>query len=117
MEERGMKLLNNDSNINPYSGIFNAIQLILTDNMIIKYNYKAEEYETMETKGCADMYLSALDEMDNFYSYNDYTREELYLAGITDSILIDRILSRNDWSLVPRQFRDALVKLRRETYK
>lgn len=114
MEERGMNLLNNDSNINPYSGIFNAIQLILTDNMIIKYNYKAEEYETMETKGSADMYLSALDEMDNFYSYNDYTREELYLAGITDSILIDRILSRNDWSLVPRQFRDALVKLRRE---
>lgn len=104
----------NDSNINPYYGVFDSIKKILTNNMVIKYGYKAEEYETMETKAYADRYMDAMNEKDRFLAYSDYTETELIQAGITDTEIIKKVVNYQDPSVVPTSFRQKLLELRRQ---
>ena len=57
--------------INPLANLYNEF-LIMLENMVIKYKYKADEYETVEMTRNADTYLDALQKKDTFFTYRDY---------------------------------------------
>ena len=54
-----------DTNINPLENIYKSFISIL-NNLTIKYNYKADKYETIEIRMKADEYLDALNEKDTY---------------------------------------------------
>ena len=58
--------------MNPLYGIYSDFQKIL-ETVVIKYSYLAEKYETFEIKKEADMFITAKDGLDTFFTYNDYS--------------------------------------------
>lgn len=99
------------SEVNPISRLYSDIIRIL-NSLTIKYNYRAEEYETRETKSRADRYINALSGADTFYQYDDYSTEEFMKAGITDRDAIS-YYQHNRFD-VPTEFQSKLLSLRRE---
>ena len=69
--------------MNPINRLYKDIVHIL-NTLTIKYKYRADELETMESKEKADRYICALNGVDTFYQYADYSTEEYMKAGITD---------------------------------
>lgn len=76
-----MTIDNNFNLMNPLHNIHNEFKTLL-DNMVIKYSYLAEEAESFESKRNADEYLTAIDEKDTFFTYRDYTINEITQAVI-----------------------------------
>ena len=101
-----------DKNINPLENIYKSFISIL-NNITIKYNYKADEYETMEIRMKADEYLEAVNKMDTYETYSDYTRFELESIGCTDSDLLLNLERTGDSSIIPRKYHDDLLNQRR----
>ena len=97
------------SEVNPISRLYSDIIRIL-NSLTIKYNYRAEEYETRETKSRADRYINALSGADTFYQYDDYSTEEFMKAGITDRDAIS-YYQHNRFD-VPTEFQSKLLSLR-----
>lgn len=102
-----------EKEINPIGSIYVEFEKIL-NNLTIKYSFKAEEYETLESRQLADGYLDAISQKDTFYTYIDYTEEELIEAGMTNVKVIREIIDDNNTELVPTRFRDKLLELRRQ---
>lgn len=99
------------SEINPISRLYSDITHIL-NTLTIKYNYRAEELETRESKEKADRYINALAGTDTFYQYDDYSIEEFNKAGITDAKAI--AYYQKDRFSIPSEFHSKLLTLRRE---
>lgn len=99
------------SEINPISRLYSDITHIL-NTLTIKYNYRADELETRESKSKADRYINALSSADTFYQYDDYTTEEFNKAGITDAKAID-YYKKNRFD-IPSEFHSKLLMLRRQ---
>ena len=74
--------------MNPLYGVYSEFQKIL-DTLVIKYSYLAEESETFEIKKAADTYITSKNNLDTFFTYRDYTFDELYAVGITNVSLIE----------------------------
>ena len=102
-----------DTNINPLENIYKSFISIL-NNLTIKYNYKADEYETLEIRMKADEYFDALNKHDTYETYIDYTRRELESIGCDDEELL-RILERTeDISIIPPRYHNDLLLQRRQ---
>ena len=103
----------NFSNMNPMYGLHPEFKKML-DTMIIKYNYKAEKLETDETKRAADQYVAAYQKRDTFYTYRNYTSEELRAVGIIDETLIARCVMIDGYLEIPKRYHQALLENRRQ---
>ena len=97
--------------MNPINRLYKDIVHIL-NTLTIKYKYRADELETMESKEKADRYICALNGVDTFYQYADYSTEEYMKAGITDENAI-KYYKANRYE-VPSEFQPKLLVLRRE---
>ena len=97
--------------MNPINRLYKDIVHIL-NTLTIKYKYRADELETMESKEKADRYICALNGVDTFYQYADYSTEEYMKAGITDENAI-KYYKANRYE-VPTEFQSKLLVLRRE---
>ena len=62
------------SEMNPINRLYSDISHILK-TLTIKYKYKADELETMDSKERADRYINALSGTDTFYQYDDYSTD------------------------------------------
>lgn len=86
-------------------------QLLYTVKKLI---YKNEReylyYETLDMKSKADFYIMAIEELDTFLSYS-YSRWMLEAVGVPEDIIDECIV---DKTLIPIQFRDSLLKIKRE---
>lgn len=100
-----------DRSINPLGNLYDSFITILK-NTTIKYVCKAEEYETVDTKLAADGYIDALSKKDTFYSYIDYTKNELMNAGITNADIINEALLGNTRE-IPSRYHESLLEQRR----
>lgn len=101
-----------NDNLNPISNLYKEIEKIIK-TIVIKYSSKAEDGETLESKQHADGYIAAKEERDTFMSYSDYLKDDYEAVGIFDENIISKALT-GDTSVVPNQFRDALLKIRRQ---
>ena len=97
--------------MNPINRLYKDIVHIL-NTLTIKYKYRADELDTMESKEKADRYICALNGVDTFYQYADYSTEEYMKAGITDENAI-KYYKANRYE-VPSEFQPKLLVLRRE---
>lgn len=100
------------NNMNPMANIYKDFIKIL-QTMTIKYSYLAEENETFETKKLADGWIEAKQKKDNFYTYRDYSKQELDAVGIIDYKIISKVL-QGEIDSVPEDKREALLLLRRQ---
>lgn len=98
-------------NINPMANVYKDFVKIL-NNMTIKYSYLAEKYETLETKQNADAYIEAKNKNDSFFTYHNYTMQDLDAVEIYDYTLREEILSDN-LKNVPLDKQEKLVELKR----
>ena len=99
-------------NINPMANIYKDYIKIL-NSMTIKYSYLAEKNETFETKKAADGYIEAMEGNDHFFTYHDYTVNELDKAEIYDYRIRDDVL-KGKLDSVPKDKQEVLLKLRRQ---
>lgn len=99
-------------NINPMANLYKDYIKIL-NSLTIKYSYLAEKNETYETKKSADGYIEAVEGKDHFFTYRDYTVNELEKVGIYDYKIKEEVL-RGNIEAVPKNKREALLLLRRK---
>jgi hypothetical protein len=104
----------NFSQMNPLDGVYSEFKKIL-NTLVIKYSYLAETYETFEIKKEADMYVACKDGTDTFFSYRNYSADELYAAGITDASKIALYTKDDGYLLIPSTYRDTLLQNRRNS--
>lgn len=62
--------------VNPIFNLYNEFNKIIS-SVVIKYNYRAEESETLQSKSNADRFLDAYYSKDSFSSYMDYSKKDL----------------------------------------
>ena len=98
--------------VNPLSNLYKEFLKILK-NITIKYSSKAEEYETYETRRAADGYIDAINKTDTFWSYSDYTPEELDAAGVLNYNLRKSILEADPRAKIPKKIQNAVLEVRR----
>ena len=96
--------------LNPMASTYDSVIKILK-SITIKYNYIAEENETMESQMAADEYLDAVEGKTTFDSYIDYTYEDMIAVGITDYDIMSVAVS-GDTSVIPEMYREPLYKIR-----
>jgi len=108
--------------INPLANLYNEF-LIMLNNMVIKYNNKADEFETVEMTRNANNYLDALDKKDTFFTYRDYTEKDFDAVGLYDYEIRKKALT--DIRAIPvdnynektgkgTQYRQKLLERRRQ---
>ena len=77
--------------VNPMENLYNDFIAILR-NVVIKYQKMADVYETTEMTSKANEYIDAYKKIDSFFTYGDYTEDELRSAGINDYKMIQSCL-------------------------
>lgn len=88
--------------------------LAIAKSLVIKYSVKAEQYETLETKLNADLYLDVINGKDDFYTYLDYTANDYYKAGWDDYYKVREAIQTQNTELVPKQYRQKVLEIRRQ---
>lgn len=111
------------NNTNPLSGIYDDFMTILS-SIKIKYSYEVNKYETLESRQNGDEYIAAYEKRDNFFSYDDYNKEEYNKAIDNDfsNSIYKQVSDSNNISFVPEngtnssgiKYRDKLLELRRK---
>ena len=99
------------NNINPMTRLYHDIIKIL-ERLVIKYQVKADAYETAQTKANGDRYMCALMKHDNYFMYNDYTEAEFRECGVEDLDTMNMYL-RVPLS-TPTYLQTRLLELRRD---
>ena len=97
--------------INPMTRLYHDIIRIL-DRLVIKYQVKADQYETAQTKANGDRYMCAMLKQDNYFMYDDYSEKEFIACGVTDLDTMNLYL-RMPLS-TPTYLQPRLLELRRE---
>ena len=82
------------------------------NNLVIKNQKRADEDETADIARKAQEYILAYSGRDEFLSYTSWDRSDLTTAGITDEETL--IAATNDPNMVPEQYRDYLLQMRRK---
>ena len=98
--------------MNPLYGVYSDFQKIL-NTVVIKYSYLAEKYETFDIKKEADLYILCREKKDTFFTYRDYTEDELKAVGIKNDSDIIKYTSENGCLEIPVNYREALLLNRR----
>ena len=101
-----------DRIINPSGDMYTSFMKIIK-SVTIKYFSKAQKYETIDSKMKADGYLDAINKLDTFFTYQDYSMKEFQSVGITDIRIINEV-NKGNLEAVPRRFREPLLLLRRQ---
>lgn len=109
-----------DVTINPLSSLYADLETIL-NSIVIKYSYNAELYENLETRKYSDEYLSALQELDNFYTHSyaiaDFIEAVKYINPafvVTDEVRNLFVKWEHEMREVPEGFQKTMLKLRRK---
>lgn len=100
--------------INPMSKMYDDMLRIL-DSMVIKYSYRADMYETFEIRSSSEKYMLACMKQDNFFSYDDYTKEE-FLEANKKLNETDIISYMNDLSSTPISLQSKLLSIHRDNH-
>lgn len=79
-----------NNTLDPLGNLFESYMELL-NNLTIKYNIKAAANETYDSMINADMFMACYEERDNYFSYNDYTVEELHAVNIYDPYIIKQV--------------------------
>lgn len=93
------------------SVIVNRIDLELKDiinSLIVKKQYMADRYETLETRQQGDAYIAVINRVDSFYSYPHYSDYALNKAGLYEDMY------KFDKTNIPMDKRDEVVAYQRE---
>lgn len=101
-----------DREVNPLGNLYNSFILIL-NSITIKYTGFAEDHETLETKQAADGYLDSINKRDTYYSYTDYTVDEMKNAGITSLKLLQKGIN-GEIREIPSIYHESLLLQRRQ---
>lgn len=102
-----------DDKINPIGLLYEDFAEIV-NNITIKYFIKAEKYETLESQQNANEYLDVINGKDNFFTYVDYTYHDYINTGWDDIETIKNVIKTGNVSLVPKQYREKLLSVRRQ---
>ena len=100
-------------NTNPLENLYDDFVRIVNQT-VIKYNTIAESYETFETKAIADQYQAALEGTDTFFSYNNYTVDDVQAAGLDYSQILIEQVRLGDYTDIAQQFREPLLQVKRQ---
>lgn len=100
-------------NTNPLENLYDDFTRIL-NQVVIKFQVKAEMYETMETKALADQYIAAINKKDSYFSYTDYTIDDVKAAGFEHSIILLDLIRQGRYTEVPQMYREGLMQVRRQ---
>lgn len=84
---------------------------ILLSSIVFKRNVLASAGDTLEITKEAEMYLMAVEGMDDFSSYVNFDRDVYKMAGIPDALISEYL---NDKTKIPYGLRDAIVALERK---
>ena len=98
--------------LNPSGNLYDSFMNII-NSITIKYFYKAQQQETLETKLISDGYIDSINKVDTFYSYSDYSTSELELVGINDLNIISEV-KKGNIDAIPAAYRDKLLIIRRQ---
>jgi len=85
---------------------FNDLRTVM-NTVVIKYEKKAKQNETMDSLRNADRYISARNMEDTFHTYQTFNPLAIINAGILDTQLAQLYATRKD--LIPIEFREAIV--------
>ena len=99
------------SKINPAARLYDDTIRILK-SLIIKYSYKADQYETFEVRSEAETYIAAYNKKDTFFSYQDYTQEDYRKIGVMDEG--DIITYVNNQNAVPPSIQQQMLEYKRK---
>lgn len=83
---------------------------IILENVTIKYESEALQYETLESRVNADRYISAVEGIDTFRSYQSFDLEAFKMAGCTEYEISEWYYDKNK---IPVDRRDAIVAQQR----
>lgn len=97
--------------INPLNGLYVDFTEIIK-KCVIKYDNKANKYETLDITKKAERYISAYLKEDNFYSHMNYNRDFLIKLGITDTKTLE--LYEDNRRNIPNKYHDKLLEMQRE---
>ena len=100
-------------NTNPLEDLYEDFQRIVKQ-AVIKFQVKAEMYETMETKMWADQYIAAKNKQDTFYSYTDYDEDDVREAGLMHSLHLIELVREGRYTEIPQMYHQPLLELRRQ---
>lgn len=100
-------------NTNPLEDLYDDFTRILKQ-AIIKFQVKAEAYETMETKMLADQYIAAKNKTDTFYSYTDYDEDDVREAGLMHSMYLLDLVRKGEYTKIPQMYQQPLLEVRRK---
>lgn len=92
----------------------NSFKKIIVENIpkiVIKYNNRAREFETVESRRNADIYISARLTQDSFITYRKFSYESLSKAGIPEIDIPAMMIDKNK---IPKDKRDLVIKHERE---
>lgn len=98
--------------IDPIGRLYTDMVEILR-TMTIKYSYRGDSLETLETHSNAEKYMSAYQKKDNFFTYDNYVEEDF---EICDSTLSKGMIQSylNDLDTVPESLRSKLLDRKRK---
>ena len=100
-------------NTNPLEDLYEDFERIVKQ-AIIKFQVKAEMYETMETKMWADQYIAAKNKTDTFYSYTDYDEDDVREAGLMHSLHLIELVREGRYTEIPQMYHQPLLEVRRK---
>lgn len=100
-------------NTNPLEDLYDDFTRILKQ-AVIKFQVKAEAYETMETKMLADQYIAAKNKTDTFYSYTDYDEDDVREAGLMHSMYLLDLVRKGEYTKIPQMYQQPLLEVRRK---
>lgn len=100
-------------NTNPLEDLYDDFTRILKQ-AVIKFQVKAEAYETMETKMIADQYIAAKNKTDTFYSYTDYDEDDVREAGLMHSMYLLDLVRKGEYTKIPQMYQQPLLEVRRK---
>ena len=100
-------------NTNPLEDLYEDFQRIVKQ-AVIKFQVKAEMYETMETKMWADQYIAAKNKQDTFYSYTDYDEDDVREAGLMHSLHLIELVREGRYTEIPQMYHQPLLEVRRK---
>lgn len=90
--------------------VFRDIRSII-NTVVIKYENRGKELDTLDIIKAYDIYKLALNEQDTFYLYSQYDERSIRYAGINDDELVaDCILNRDN---IPQNKRDLVLYYQR----
>lgn len=91
--------------------IFRDLRKII-NSITVKYENKARQFETVDSKRESDLYLYAAQKMDSFNTYQRFDLQAIINAGVSDIDLAIKYV--NDKYLIPRSLRDRVVEEQRK---